>query len=92
MEHKESLRLAGGAHDELRVPLASLQRAGARVSAPCLYTSVGKNGPTKRVKRPERVGKPFIGRALAFGIISGFYFRALRGVLGAFSSLQVAQD
>lgn len=50
------------------------------------------SGPTKRVRRPERVGKPFIGRALAFGIISGFYVRALRGVLGAFSSLQVAQD
>lgn len=25
------------------------------------------SGPTKRVKRPERVGKPFIGRALAMG-------------------------
>lgn len=50
------------------------------------------SGPMKRVKRPERVQETFHREGIGDGIISGFYFRALRGVLGAFSSLQIAQD
>lgn len=78
-----------------RVFKSSLQRVGVRVCT-SVYTQVwGRMDHfwTHEEGQKSREGRETFHReGIGDGIISGFYFRALRGVLGAFSSLQIAQD
>lgn len=91
MEYKESLHLAGGIQDELR----SFQRVGARVCS-SIYAQVW--GRMDRFWTHEQGQKTRESREIfpreGIGVMDnvGLLFQGPRGILGAFSGLQIAQD